>query len=372
LGNTCERKKLAISSTYPRDLPAPGVPGRGPYFKPDNVLIDNNGRARIGDFGLAVPRHLRDPLEHSPTLASADDLATRDDTIVGTPAYMAPEQFRSPDVDARADQFSLCAALYEAVYGVRPLRGSTLPELRASALAGVLQDPPPGAPDLPTLRALLRRGLAIDPAQRWPFLSDLLDQLDLLDARRDPAAAARERRRLVLGLFGGTSLVFGAQFALRVGRTPGIPVDIMIVISTILLVILSIVVYLARFALLRNNYHLRMISLIFSVSIGCYIVTPLATLNAGLSVEDILLVQMLALGQCSLVAAPFISWVLLLNCAIPWACAAAMAFGAPALPMNTLGASIGLTVLALCWAYPPSTRHALSLIADTPAIRSAL
>src|SRR5262249_57011875 len=77
-------------------------------FKPDNVLVDGEGRARVTDFGLAHR------LETKP-----------DAEIAGTPAYMAPEQHRGEHVDARTDQFAFCVALYEALHGERPFAGNT-------------------------------------------------------------------------------------------------------------------------------------------------------------------------------------------------------------------------------------------------------
>src|SRR5262249_48686785 len=86
-------------------------------FKPDNVLVGDDGRPRVADFGLARVLVGDDA-------TAVPDGATRAGAIAGTLAYMAPEQLDGGAVDARADQFAFCAALWEALYGVRAFAGT--------------------------------------------------------------------------------------------------------------------------------------------------------------------------------------------------------------------------------------------------------
>jgi serine/threonine protein kinase len=101
-------------------------------FKPENVLVGEDGRPRVGDFGLA--RAEREPEVSGPVTAALVAPVTRTGTLLGTPAYMAPEQLdptRAP-VDARSDQFAFCAVAWEALYGCRPFTGVTVGELGAA------------------------------------------------------------------------------------------------------------------------------------------------------------------------------------------------------------------------------------------------
>jgi tetratricopeptide (TPR) repeat protein/predicted Ser/Thr protein kinase len=145
-------------------------------FKPDNVLVGENGRARVADFGLA-----RTPVrgEIAPSSAGTET------STAGTPAYMAPEQARGEIVDARSDQFSFCASMWEALYGTRDF---DKPE------------PPPRSGVPRHVELALRRGLSRAPTDRWPAMPELLS-----DLRRDPRRGARLAVLIV-----GPAIVVGA------------------------------------------------------------------------------------------------------------------------------------------------------------------
>ncbi|MGE0550630.1 MAG: protein kinase [Kofleriaceae bacterium] len=160
-------------------------------FKPDNVLIDGE-RVRVADFGLAAPlgELLRDhELPADSGVSALDQPLTITGAMVGTPAYMAPEQFAGRSADARTDQFSFCVALYEALCGSRPFAGGTLEELRGEVMRGAVR-PLTAGPSW--LRAAVTRGLARDPDHRFPTMMALIQQLER--GRRRP------RQWLVAGL----------------------------------------------------------------------------------------------------------------------------------------------------------------------------
>ena len=125
-------------------------------FKPENVLVDRMDHARVADFGLA-----RFDDDHG--LESL----TRTGMRLGTPAYMAPEQIAGGMVDARADQYSFCVALREAL-----LRWPAMGE-------------PANWRDIPqAIRDVVRRGLAHAPADRFATMDDLLVALTGIGSRR--------------------------------------------------------------------------------------------------------------------------------------------------------------------------------------------
>jgi len=199
-------------------------------FKPENVLVDAEGRARVLDFGLARTGIVEvgttdtsalgvDPAAHTRPMPRAtsdlDTPLTEVGTVMGTPAYMAPEQHMGARVDARSDQYAFCVALYEALYDERPFDGATFVDLRARVLSGA--PPSPSNPrDVPAwlLRELLR-GLRREPEARHDSMDELLEALG-----RDPD---RRRRRVaawgvaVLAVV-GASTSYGAYVQAQLAR----------------------------------------------------------------------------------------------------------------------------------------------------------
>src|SRR5262249_39637556 len=114
-------------------------------FKPDNVLVGDDGRVRVTDFGIArwtAPASTA-PEGDAAGASSGLPTLTAPGALIGTPFYMAPEQHEGGAADARADQFAFCVALHEALYGRRPFAGETYFELCANVVAGRVREPPP-------------------------------------------------------------------------------------------------------------------------------------------------------------------------------------------------------------------------------------
>lgn len=162
-------------------------------FKPANVLMGEDERARVTDFGLARAGESVDTITHQDfvTLSGSGDVAvTRTGALVGTPAYMSPEQFEGRVADAKSDQFSYCVALAEALTGERPFEGRSLMELQTSVCAGTLR--PSALDGLPrALQATLTRGLRVDPKERFPDMGSLLRLV--AEARRGKPRGAMMR-----------------------------------------------------------------------------------------------------------------------------------------------------------------------------------
>jgi serine/threonine protein kinase len=175
-------------------------------LKPENVMRTPAGDVKILDFGLA----------RFPDVASSVTNLSADGAILGTPAYMSPEQIRGDFVDARSDLFSLGTMLYELVTGVHPFKGSgtasTIARILQSepaAMAAVLRQPtPPGFSERPSgsfdrhtiadLETIVFRCLSKDPEDRFASAGDLAAALDDLQrGTADAGPTTRVPRRLL-------------------------------------------------------------------------------------------------------------------------------------------------------------------------------
>jgi tetratricopeptide (TPR) repeat protein/predicted Ser/Thr protein kinase len=173
-------------------------------FKPANVLVSDDGRVCVMDFGLA---RLAEASQREEAVASGEDLLgersgvglstelTAAGVILGTPQYMPPEQYVANLGDARLDQFSFCASLYWALYGQRPFEPKRITELALEARKGLqgsqdLQEfgrklpqgsaaeEPPRDSRVPTwVRRTVLRGLSLNPDHRFPSMAALLEAL---------------------------------------------------------------------------------------------------------------------------------------------------------------------------------------------------
>jgi tetratricopeptide (TPR) repeat protein len=202
-------------------------------FKPANVLIGNGARVYVTDFGLARLAAARGEEDEEPTLGNpappgegsgsglSSDLTTAG-VILGTPKYMPPEQYTAQGVDARADQFSFCAALYWALYVKRPFDPRQVERLAAQALepsgalsGGVLRAVPPGSlireppresPVPAWARRAVLRGLSPHPDDRFASMEALVEALSQQSRR------ARWRGALLAaGTLGLASLGLGVH-----------------------------------------------------------------------------------------------------------------------------------------------------------------
>ena len=190
-------------------------------FKPGNVMVASDGRVLLLDFGLARARQdptaaestkadgpiaeiAEDPPGDDGYVPAEDDAVgtdlTRAGGILGTPAYMAPEQHLALAADARADQFAFCVGLFEGLYGKRPFWGRDAIELMDATLRGLTELPPPVG-DLPAdVRRALFRGLQSDRDARFADMRELLTVLE------HASGTAKPRRTGAL-LIAGAALV---------------------------------------------------------------------------------------------------------------------------------------------------------------------
>ncbi len=152
-------------------------------FKPENVVVGNDGRVRVVDFGLAA----------------GHDGGTE---LVGTPAYMAPEQLEDGGANAASDQFAFCVSLYQALHGLRPFAVNLPEEMAYGPAAGPAKRKVP-----PFATAVLERGLHVDPAKRFASMTALLAALS---PRR-----MRTRTRIIIGAFAFTAIVGATALATR-------------------------------------------------------------------------------------------------------------------------------------------------------------
>src|SRR5215471_4229128 len=150
-------------------------------IKPANVMVVADGHVKVLDFGLAKLTEQIAGDESAPTVTMVEGPRTEEGAIIGTTAYMSPEQAEGTKLDGRSDIFSFGSVLYEMSTGRRPFHGET----KMSTLAAILNTEPPSvydvAPDTPRdLGKIIARCLRKDPDRRFQHMDDIKVALEEL------------------------------------------------------------------------------------------------------------------------------------------------------------------------------------------------
>ncbi len=204
-------------------------------FKPSNLLVDGRARVWVLDFGLARAE-LRDRSVRTPDSIDVNvepdsqnslllyEPITNVGTVVGTPEYMAPEQFDRSTIDARTDQFAFCVTLYEALYGYRPFPGRQLEALEAAKLAGELLEPPEDSQVPGWLLRAMARGLSPNPGDRYPSMRELLHAM-----MHDRRSRRRQWTALVATGLGSAALAWSVTALRGVPAAAQLAVDKLVI-----------------------------------------------------------------------------------------------------------------------------------------------
>ena len=198
-------------------------------FKPDNVMVDKHGRARVLDFGLAQA-HDDGSVERTEETfgpgmfpGSFDDHMspdlTRAGAVMGTPSYMSPEQHLGAPTSTSTDQYSFCAVAYELLYGVRPYTGPNRLAIAYAIHRGEMNPPPADSKVPAKIHQVVMRGLAKEPDARWSSMEALIDALE--------AAMGTKKRPWVWPVLGGAAvLVIAVLAALLLMRPEPTPAEL--------------------------------------------------------------------------------------------------------------------------------------------------
>jgi serine/threonine-protein kinase len=291
-------------------------------FKPDNVLVGHDGRPRVADFGLA--RSESGSEKKAAPAAPAGKAAepqpggsgqlfhsplTMAGTILGTPAYMSPEQHLGEQADSRSDQFSFCAALYEALYKTLPFAGDSLEALAFNVLNGRLRPAPAGSQVPARIERALRRGLHVDPAQRFPSMKELLSELTV-DPRHDPTGAPLARRLFTVVMAGSIVL---STLAINISRLRGTLTVHQLLISTMTIYLAAVIVaWFLRRSLLRNAFHrglVRMLLIALAQMTGMRLVAEFHALTLS-QLQSVDMISVAAIGAVTAVHYMKSAWLI--------------------------------------------------------------
>lgn len=214
-------------------------------IKPSNIMIDDHGRVKVLDFGLAkqlTKDHILSSEPEAPTLLSTE---TRSGVVLGTPAYLSPEQAIGGAVDGRSDLFALGILLYETITGRTPFTGNSFIEIAANVLHVEPAPPSKINADVPSgLDFITLKALAKKPNKRYQSAEEMIADLNEVKERLEAASGQTLIKRTAGSAVTAPSKTFSNLSQML--QRPRIPISYILIGGVLLLMGIAIIFHLTR------------------------------------------------------------------------------------------------------------------------------
>jgi serine/threonine protein kinase/Tfp pilus assembly protein PilF len=203
-------------------------------IKPSNIMVDDNGQVKVLDFGLAKQLNKDQVQGSEPEARTLLSTETQSGVVLGTPAYLSPEQATGGEIDGRSDLFSLGTLLYEAITGRTPFMGKSFIEIAANVLH--VEPPAPSKTNStvpPELDFITLKALAKKPGKRYQSAKELIADLNAVQEKLEDSGHTLIRRSASVGMPAQSKTLSNLS---QILQRPRIPISY-ILISVVVLVV---------------------------------------------------------------------------------------------------------------------------------------